>query len=58
MRKLPVGIECPACRKKVEVQINKTFLNTSKECPYCGTVFEVVANSARVLRRASNHSRK
>jgi endogenous inhibitor of DNA gyrase (YacG/DUF329 family) len=58
MRKLEVGIECPACRKRVEVQINKTFLNTSKECPYCGTVFEVVANSARILRKAPNSSKK
>ena len=58
MRQLPVGIECPNCRKKVEVQINRTFLNTSKECPHCGTVFEVVANSARVLHKAPNKSRK
>ena len=54
MRNFTVNVECPDCRKKVEIQIKRTFINSVKNCPHCGAVFEYTGNGARIIQKASS----
>jgi hypothetical protein len=52
MRNLAVSVECPSCRKRVEVNVKRTFINSVKSCPHCDTIFEITGNGARIADKS------
>jgi hypothetical protein len=52
MRNLAVSVECPSCRKRVEVNVKRTFINSMKSCPHCDTIFEVTGNGPRIADKS------